>query len=258
MGSHNPKTKQLTSVKTTFEIIEYLKQNTAGSVNEIAKELEAPKSTVHSHLTTLNQIGYLVNNSGTYRLSFRFVHLGRTIEKSNRLRRIVQPTVETLAEATGEQAYFAVEENGLATNVVIAEGDHAIQREFLPGGQARMSNTASGKAILAFLPPEQADEIVRRWGMPARTRKTITDRDELLDELDAIRADGIAYAREESVKGLLEIAKPILSDDGTPQGAIEIAGPMKRLENEAYQRTLIEEIEKAVNEIEVNFHSAEL
>lgn len=252
MGRSRAGTKQLKSVKTTFEIIEYLKHNGRGSVTEIAAELDAPKSTIHTHLTTLNQIGYLVNDEGTYRLGFRFVHLGRVIEDSHELRRIVSSTVENLAEATGEQAYFAVEENGLATNIVVEEGANSIQREFRPGGQARMTNTATGKAILAFLPSERVDDIVRQWGMPARTQHTITSRDELTRELESIREEGIAYARGESIDGLLEVAKPILSEDDHPLGAIEIAGPIKRLNNEEYRRTIVQEIAEAVNEIEVN------
>lgn len=253
MAQQDPGTKQLKSVRTTFKIVEYLKRNTSGSVSAIAEQLELPKSTVHSHLTTLNQLGYLINDDGTYRLSYRLVHLGRTIEQSCELRRIVLPTVEALADETGEQAYFAVEENGLATNIVVADGERSIRRQFLPGGQARMTNTATGKAILAHSPPERINEIVRRWGMPREAPGTITDEDELSAELETIRTNGIAYAREESVKGLLEIAMPILDEDGRPYGAIEVAGPIKRLDDNEYRRKLVEEIETAVNEIEVNF-----
>ncbi|AGB31652.1 IclR family transcriptional regulator [Natrinema pellirubrum DSM 15624] len=252
MAQQGPKTNQLQSVRTTFKIIESLKRNTAESVSTLAEQLELPKSTVHSHLTTLNQLGYLINEDGTYRLSYRLVHLGRTIEQSHELRRIVSPTVETLAAETGEQAYFAVEENGLATNIVVAEGERSIRKQFLPGGQARMTNTATGKAILAHLLPERVDEIVQRWGMPQAAPGTITDETELATELETIRTDGIAYAREESVKGLLEIAIPILDDDGHPHGALEIAGPTKRLDDDDYRHELVDEIETAGNEIEVN------
>ncbi|THE63015.1 IclR family transcriptional regulator [Salinadaptatus halalkaliphilus] len=251
MAQQGPGTKQLKSVRTTFKIVEYLKHETTGSVSAIADQLELPKSTVHSHLTTLNQLGYLRNDDGTYRLGYRLVHLGRTIEQSDELRRIVAPTIETLANETDEQAYFAIEENGLATNIVVAEGTCSIRREFLPGGQARMTNTATGKAILAHLPPERIDEIIQRWGMPAEAPGTITDEDELYAELETIRADGIAYARAESIKGLLEIAMPILDDDGQPHGAVEVAGPIKRLDDECRER-LVDDIETAVNEIEVN------
>ncbi|ELY50930.1 IclR family transcriptional regulator [Natronolimnohabitans innermongolicus] len=252
MARQDPATTQLKSVRTTFKIVEFLKRETAGSVSEISAHLELPKSTVHSHLATLNQLGYLVNDDGTYRLGYRFVHLGRTIEQSHELRQIVSPTIETLAEETGEQAYFAVEENGLATNVAVAEGENSIRRRFLPGGQARMTSTATGKAILAHLSPERVDEIVRRWGMPPEAPNTITDEDELYTELESIRTAGIAYGRGESIKGVLEIAMPILGDDGRPHGAVEIAGPIKRLDDEAYRETLVDEIETAVNEIEVN------
>lgn len=252
MARQDPGTKQLKSVRTTFKIIECLKRDTSGSVSAIAEQLDLPKSTVHSHLTTLNQLGYLTNDDGTYRLSYRFVHLGRTIEQSRELRRIVSPTVEALADETGEQAYFAIEENGLATNIAVAEGERSIRRQFLPGGQARMTNTATGKAILAHLPPERIDEIVRRWGMPREAPGTITDEDELAAELETIRTDGIAYAREETVKGVLEVAMPILDEDGRSRGAVEVAGPIKRLDDDKRHRDLVEAIETAVNEIEVS------
>ncbi|WP_254762762.1 IclR family transcriptional regulator [Natrinema marinum] len=252
MARHQNGTKPLKSVRTAFKIIEHLKENGSGSVKEVSQQFGFPKSTVHTHLSTLNQLGYLANDNGTYRLSFRLVHLGRSIEESHDLRQIVAPVVENIAEETGERVYFAVEENGLATNIAITEGEKSIQHQFLPGGQTRMHTTASGKAILAFLPPEKVDEIVRRWGMPPQAPNTITEREELNASLESIREDGIAYAREESFKGMFEIGKPILSDDERPHGALEIAGPIKRLDDEEYCRELVDTVEKAANEIEVN------
>ena len=78
-------------------------------------------------------VGYLIND-GTYRLRYRLVHLGRTTEQSRKLCQTVSLTVEALADKTDEQAYFAFEENGIATNIVVAEEERSIRRQFLPSG----------------------------------------------------------------------------------------------------------------------------
>ncbi|WP_078876855.1 IclR family transcriptional regulator C-terminal domain-containing protein [Streptomyces sp. 150FB] len=63
-----------------------------------------------------------------------------------------------------------------------------------------------GKAILAALPPAEADALLERTGLQVRTPRTIDDPAELRGQLAVIRARGWAYDNEENEPGILCVA----------------------------------------------------
>ena len=66
-----------------------------------------------------------------------------------------------------------------------------------------------GKAILAFLPEDQREEIIARIDFVPRGPNTLTDPDAFREELARIRASGVALNDEELAYGLRSIASPI-------------------------------------------------
>ena len=58
------------SVDTALELIEVIQGHEEIGVTELADELDLTKGSVHAHLSTLQQRGYVVNDSERYRLGF--------------------------------------------------------------------------------------------------------------------------------------------------------------------------------------------
>lgn len=240
------------SVETTFEILNALMELGGAGVTELADHLSMPKSTVYNYLGTLEQEEYVVNQDGTYRVGIRFLEFGGYARHRKELFDIAKPEVDRLTEETGELANVMVEEHGMGSYLYRARGDKAVQVKAHVGNRVKLHTTGLGKAILAHLPEERVDEIIDRRGLDAETEYTITDRDELFDELEQIREEGVAYDDEERLKGLRCVAAPVIRDGEGVLGAVSVAGPMNRLQDERFREDLAQRVLEAVNVIELN------
>lgn len=93
-----------------------------------------------------------------------------------------------------------------------------------------------GKAILAYLPAEERERAIAD-GLTSFTEKTITDRDELEDELQSVRDRRTAFEREEFTEGYQCVGSPIIGSNAQPVGAVSVSGSTaemtgKRLEED--------------------------
>lgn len=246
------KTDPIGTVGTNFEIIEAIKRNGRSGVSELADQLDYPTSTVHSHLNTLESRGYLIKNEDGYDLGLRFLSLGKVSQSQQPLYDAADPKSRQLAEETGEISAVMVEEHGRGIFLCRAEGPNAVELDSYSGYRIYLHSTALGKAILAFLPEQRVDEIIDQHGLPDITENTITDREELDQELEQIREKGIAYDNEERIKGMRAVAVQISDENETVIGAISLAGPTSRLKGDVFQKEYPEMVRSAANVIELD------
>lgn len=238
--------------ETTLRILETLKELDGAGVTEVANALELPKSTVHSHLATLNENEYVVNDGGTYRAGLRFLEFGEYLRTRMRIYDVARPEIDTLAADTGELANLAVEEHGRAVYLYRAKGQRAVNLDTYSGMRVPLHCTALGKVILANLPEERVEDIVARRGLPERTGNTVTDESALQAELAEIRDRGYAFDDEERLAGLRCVAAPITANDGTVAGAISVSGPTNRVKGERFTEEIPDLLLRAANVIEIN------
>jgi DNA-binding IclR family transcriptional regulator len=97
------------------------------------------------------------------------------------------------------------------------------------GGKVPVHCSALGKAILALLPEKEVDMILRKHGLKANTRHTITRRAELKAELAHIRTSGFAIDDQEIEDGLKCVGAPVRDSSGRVIAAVSIAGAALRL-----------------------------
>jgi DNA-binding IclR family transcriptional regulator len=240
------------SVETAFRIIEALHERGGAGVTELASALSFPKSTVHNHLQTLERNEYVVKADDTYRVGCRFLELGAHARDRRPIYEVARPEVDRIAEETGELSGVVVEEHGRGVFLHRAKGERAVHVDTYAGKRIYLHGAALGKAILAHLPEERVDEIVDRHGLPALTENTITDREELAAELDAVQESGIAFDDEERLDGLRSVGAAITGSNGEVLGAISVAGPTTRLREDRFREELPAAVRSAVNVIDLN------
>lgn len=247
-----------TPVRTTarsFDIIETLRELDGARLTEVSAHLDLPDSTVHNHLRTLVQRGYVIRNDNTYRVSLRFLEIGEYARSRRKICEVAKPEIDKLAAETDESASLLVQEDGQGVYVYDAQADTSIPVDTQPGKHVALHATALGKAILAYLPESRVDEIIEQRGLPARTEKTITDRDELAAELETIRETGYAVDSEERVRGIRCVAVGIKNENGQVIGTISVSGPSSRIDADPDER-LLDELMRAKNIIELKLAHA--
>lgn len=251
MGADDVETTTVESVEKSLRVLEALWKLNGAGVTELAEYLDEPKSTIHIHLQTLHEHGFIVADSGTYDIGIRFLTFGGYAKRSHPLYDVARDPLEAVADETEENAFCAIEQHGLVTVVLNASGRKSVRTNVHVGTQAYMHASAAGKAILASLPAERTTEILDRWGLKQLTEHTITDREQLLDELDDCRSDDVFYGRQEYRKGITSIGVPI-TIEGDVLGAITVMGPSRRLEENIAASSLPKRLLVAANTIEVN------
>lgn len=249
--------RSLQTLTRAVSIVKELQRRDGAGVTELAEHLGMSKSAVYNYLITLSENNLVVKHDGQYELSLQFLMLGEYVRNQNELYRTGKPEIEKLAEETGEYAHLATKQNGLGINLCKVRGDKAVGSRYQTSKLQKpdyLHFSATGKSMLAFLPEERVHEIVERHGLVSKTDRTITDKDELFEELERIRERGYATNDEEEITGLKAIGAPILDRNDEVLGSLSVSGPTNRFTDEAYQEEIVQMVVNAANVIEVNLN----
>ena len=232
-----------------IEILDYVRRANGAGLSDVMTEFDMSRSTAYTHLNTLKREGLLVSRDGRYRIGLRFREFSVSARTLRPSFQIVHKKMRELADETDNEIEFLVEETGRVNLVYHSESvSHDRVRLYL-------HNTAAGKAILAELPDERVREIIDRWGLPAQTPNTITDEDELFDQLAAIGDRGYAYNDRECFEGYHGIGAAIEGINGEVLGAMTIGGPVYRVEEETLNNELADLLTESVRSLEETMES---
>ncbi|KAB2344445.1 IclR family transcriptional regulator [Actinomadura rudentiformis] len=198
-------------------------------VVELAEAMQLPKATVHGILQTLQHVGFVEQDrsGGKYRLGATLLHLGNSYLDINELRTRAINWADSLASRAHESVRIGSLHEGQVLIVHhVFRPDDSLQTldvgELLP-----IHATALGKVLLAF--DLQSDALLADVDTKSYTRNTIASKDDLVADLEEVRARGWAADIEELVQGEVSIAAPIRDDRTVVVGAIGISGAIERL-----------------------------
>lgn len=241
----------INALRTSFEIIETIAELDGVGVSELSEEIDRPKSTVYDHVVTLHELGYLVQQGETYHISSDFLRMGDVNRRNMEIYQAANEELERLASETGEHASLTIEEHGKAVIIATEEGTEAIPVNIYSGIVMYMHTAAPGKAILAHLDEDRVSDIIGQHGLIKRTENTITDRDELADELSWIREHNFALDDEERLTGMRSIAAPVIDRKDRIRGSLAIYGPTNRIDDERFREEFPELLMRSGNIVEV-------
>ncbi len=197
-------------------------------LEELARSVDSPPSTVHRALVTLRRRGLAAQDGrGWYSLGDEFLRLAFAYHERHPDHLRIAPVLRRLTDRYGETSHYAVlvgREVVYRAKVDPEEG--AVKLSSVVGGRNPAHSTAVGKALLAAALPDDASvlEWCRGGELARRTATTITDPRDLADELSVIRERGFAVDREENEVGVHCVAVPVfLQGPSRPSGAISVS-----------------------------------
>lgn len=248
----NGRPDSVQTARTLFDVTQCIKEGGGMTLTEIVSELDYAKSTVHRHLRTLERLGYIVQREDGYHVGLRFLDIGVTARNSYDGYKLIRDKVEEIADETDERAQFFVEEHGEAVYLTRSVGEQAVHTDPGIGSRIPLYAASAGKAILAELPESELFELIEQFDFEPITEHTITDPDELLDELENIRERGYSFNREESLQGTHAVGVAICGPQEEVIGGLSVTGPSHRLKGERFERKLPNLLLGAANELELN------
>jgi IclR family pca regulon transcriptional regulator len=198
-------------------------------VSELAREVNLNRSTTHRYIATLAALGYLQQDTLTkkYRLGPRVVDLGFSAINSMELREISAPHLQRLSDEVGQTVNMAILDG---SDILYIErcrssgrGQREIDLNLHVGSRLPAYCTSMGKAMLAFLPEDELEAAIGNAEFTRLGPNTRTSREALLEDLERVRATGIAVNDEELAYGLRSIAVPVRGAAGNVVAAINLA-----------------------------------
>ena len=165
----------------------------AGSASSRSpSEVGLPKGTVHGLLRTLQQVGFVEQDSDSskYQLGPALLHMGSSYLDGNELRTRALNWSDSLAARTNEAVRIGtLHEHQVLIVHHVFRPDNSLQTLDV-GSLLPLHATALGKVLLAHHPFVAAE--LSKSELPAYTDATITDPQRLERELERVRAQGWA------------------------------------------------------------------
>ena len=223
------------SLERAFDLLEALSAGGELGVTELANRTGLVPSTAHRLLHTLTKRGYVSQSpeSGRYMLGYKVVEVASGLEhRRERLRAIARPHLEGIQRATGETVNLVVLEADRVVYIDQVEGSRAVRMFTTVGTSVLAHTTGSGKAIMAFGPPEAPATLYGDRELERLTKRTLTTLEALEDDFKRIRRRGYALDNEEHEEGVGCVAAPVFDHTGRPCAAISVSGPTARILHE--------------------------
>ncbi len=207
------------------------------SLAEVASATGWHKSSVHKILMTLSQHGFLERDEATkrYSLGIALLRCGQSVLNRLPINRSVKLYLKELADFSGETANLAILHGTKMVIVDVMESPVELRVSPPIGTVDLVTAKSNGKAVLAWLPEDRLEELIRTVGLPASTGNSITKLKLFKNELLAVRKQGYATDVEEFQEGISAVSAPIFNSEGEVMGTLSIIGPASRMTKEKMQ-----------------------
>ncbi|MGV8937932.1 MAG: IclR family transcriptional regulator domain-containing protein [Allorhizobium sp.] len=192
------------------------------SIAEAANASGLDRATTRRCLLTLFETGHADYDGKFFTLTPRVLRLGTGCLAAMPLPRIVQPVLDRLSQEIGESTSVSILDETEIVYVARAAQRRVMSIALMPGSRLPAYCTSMGRVLLAALDPVQAREILERSHRPARTDRTVTSIETLMDILDQTRTGGYALIDQEVEIGLRSIAVPLVNTLGQTVAALNV------------------------------------
>jgi DNA-binding IclR family transcriptional regulator len=199
------------------------------TVTALAESCGINRATAWRLLGTLEAHSLVERDPGTnrYQIGFALIRMWASAGYDGLVRRTL-PILERVSAQTGETADLAVIGQRGVTYVSEVAPPSVLAVSWL-AREIPLHATSTGKAFLAWLPPEEAMGLLE---LPLRgyTDTTVTDPERLLADLEETRSRGYAECAGELEQTLFGVSAPVLGDQhARPLAVFSIWGPVSRV-----------------------------
>jgi IclR family KDG regulon transcriptional repressor len=222
-------------VERTFKILDILASSVKDQdLAEIVQVSGIQKSTCYRLMRILERHHFAERDvdTGKYQPGSKLLELGARASARVNLAAVAGPFLEKLSRETRETAHLGILSDGEVVSIATSNGYHAVRMSVTIGRRSPVHCSSLGKSILAFLPEEKVDSVLRERGLKSYTKYTIGRRSELKVELKQVRAHGFAVDDQELEEGLKCIGSPVRDYSGKVVAALSIAGTALRFTKE--------------------------
>lgn len=214
VGLKKREQNQVQVIGRAARILRAIRDSGSVSLSQLALKVGLPRTTVWRIVASLESEGLLTtrNPESRIQLGIELVSLAAAVRHD--LRRELRPYLEELSLQVDETVDLALLDKD---HVLFLDQVTRLKRLRAVSGVGvtfPLHCTANGKALLAALSPEAAEALLPE-DLPSFTPNTLTTRAQLLEALTTIRAEGVAYDREEHTLGICAVGAAVRAPTDT-------------------------------------------
>ncbi len=204
------------------------------SLTEISQSLQLNKTTTFRLLSTLENLGYLERDEQTklYRPSLEVLRLGFVVLNGLEVRQVAAPHLRRLVDEVEEAVNLVVLDNHEVVYIDRVGSKHMVSIYRPVGSRLPVYCTSTGKALIAFLPPEQLESVLASITWVRHTERTLITPEAFKENLALVRGRGFADSYGELLPELGAVAAPIRQHSGEVVAAVNISAPTHRISYE--------------------------
>lgn len=223
------------SLSRGFKLLSIVCNNRSSlSLSELAKKSHLSISTIQRLSYTLLQLDLLDRDPNTkrFRVGSQMVSLALAVTNDLEIKKIARPYMQEASDRIGEVVGLGALSG---TQIIFAEiirTDQILNINMNTGAIIPPHATASGRAILAFIPEAEMEAILNKAELTPFTENTVTSIETYKEQLKEVRRLGYAVAVEENAYGFSAIAAPIRDNSGKVIASITIMVPSFRVTKE--------------------------
>ena len=202
----------MSQIEKAFKILEVLiKRREALSVGELSQLSGVSIASTYRICLELANIDYLKKekNEEGYFLGVKFLQFNAAIQHSLNIANISIPHLEKLSGECREYSDLAILDNYEAVIVAQLDVPRGLKIANNLGARLPLNAASSGKVFLAYISKEDRQTFYKKAKLNSFTENTLTDINQLEQEVEKIRQNGYAIDNEEYAKGIWSVAAPV-------------------------------------------------
>ncbi|WP_394280914.1 IclR family transcriptional regulator C-terminal domain-containing protein [Corynebacterium sp.] len=225
---------------------------------QVAEATGLARATARRFLHTLVGEGYADTDGSLFWLTPKTLELGYSYLSSLGLPEIAQPHLEKLSRAVDESCSLSI----LDDRDVVYIGRVPVRRimavSITIGTRFPAYATSMGRVLLADQSTEQIDEYLDSVELAPLTPVTKVSKNQLVDELVAVKKQGYALVDQELELGLRSVAAPVRDSTGATIASVNISTPAAAHSPEFLVENFIPSLTTACEEISADVQEAKL
>lgn len=210
-------------VKGIDVITAFNEEVTRLTASELAEKINLSRSAARRYLLTLVHLKLAATDGRNFWLTPHVLNLGGAYLDSARMPRAIVPFLQQLTLQLQESSNYSVIVGNDVVYISRVNGPRLLIRGFEPGTRLPAYTSTAGRVLLSALPDDELRTYLGSIDLIAYTHLTVTDKEQLFDELMQIRKNGFAATENQFEIGFRGISVPLKNRRGNLIGALSVS-----------------------------------
>ncbi|MDF2670686.1 MAG: IclR family transcriptional regulator [Paenibacillus sp.] len=248
--------RQTSTVKSADRVLDifelFAEEQDTLSLMDISRKLGMPTSSAYKLLQNLLNRGYLETDKHgkMFRLGYKLFEIGSKVSLNRDYATEFQHVAQRIINDINESVFLSIRNGDKVLYIAEKQSTHPVRFVSHMGMQLPLHATAMGKVLLSGMSDEEIVQLYPDGELGKLTEQTLSHLDELLEQLQKIRQDGLAFSSGESVQGIQCVAAPITNASNEIVAAMSVSIPLSRVDKDTWQ-LVVDAVRQGARELSV-------